>query len=124
MSCQGPALAMPEKLRRARRGELSLQLTVSDLVSVSGLVSAAVNTVQNGWAYSELPLERPDCQRSGSALSADVRADLAHQILVQVYAATLIANRDAAALLAGEGAHRFLTSKTQRNRRDQSWKAS
>jgi hypothetical protein len=88
---------MPEKLRRARRGEVSLQLTVSDLVSISGLVSAAVNTVQNGWAYSELPLERPDCQQSGSALPADVRADLAHQILVQVYTATLIANRDAAA---------------------------
>ena len=82
---------MPEKLRGARRGEVSFQLTVSDLVSL------AVNTVQNGWASSELPLERPDCQRSGFTLAAGVRMDWAREILDQVYTAILIENRDAAA---------------------------
>jgi len=111
VSCKGWPKPSPTDLRRARRGEVLLQLTVSDLVS------AAVNTVQNGWACSDLPLDRPDCQRSGSALRADVRADWAHEILVQVYTATLIANRDAAALLL-ERARMGSDKTTQRNGRD------
>ena len=91
MSCQGPAEAMPDRPRRARRGEVMLQLSVSDLVSL------AVNTVQNGWSSSELPLGRPDCQRSGFTLAAGVRMDWPQEILDQVYTAILIENRDAAA---------------------------
>ena len=68
-----------------------LQLTVSDLVSL------AVNTVQNGWSSSELPLGRPDCKRSGFTLAAGVRMDWPQEILDQVYTAILIENRDAAA---------------------------
>jgi len=91
VSCQEPAEAMPDRPRRARRGEVMLQLTVSDLIS------SAVNTVQNGWVSSELPLERPHCQRSGFTFATDVRTDWAREILVQVYWAILVANRDAAA---------------------------
>ncbi len=87
---------MPDRLRRARRGEVMLQLTASDLVSL------AVNAVQNGWAYNELSLESAGRPRNSATLPADVRADWPHEILVQVYTATLMANRGAAALSCWE----------------------
>ena len=99
MKRQGAAEAVPNELRRARRGALTLELTASALVSL------AVNTVQNGWTYRDLALLHSDCQRYESRLPTDVRVNWAHEVLVQVYTETLKANRDSAApsWLAGAG---------------------
>ena len=68
------------------RGEVSLQLTVWEVLSL------AVNVVQNGWDQAELPLEfpRPDLKRPG--LLGGVGAAWSDEILRHVYREILRAN--------------------------------
>jgi hypothetical protein len=74
--------------RAAKNGEVSLQLTVWEILSVS------VNVVQNGWDQAELPLEYPrhDPKRPGPL--GGVRAAWRDEVLRQVHREILRANRE------------------------------
>jgi len=80
--------------RAAMRGEVSLQLTVWEVLSL------AVNVVQNGWDYAELPLEslRHDLKRLG--LPGGVRAAWKDEVLRQVHREILRTNREKASTRA------------------------
>jgi len=74
--------------RAAKRGEVSLRLTVWEVLAL------AVNVVQNGWGQAELPLEFPrhDLRRLG--LPGGVRAVWGDEVLRQVHREILRANRE------------------------------
>ena len=74
--------------RRGRCGEVSLQLTAVDLLSL------AVNVVQNGWNYRELPIAASNC-KSGPSTWKYVREGWPLEILAQVHAQTLLMNQAA-----------------------------
>ena len=89
MSCDDREPLGTSEPRAARRGEVSLQLTVWEVLSL------AVNVVQNGWDQAELPLESPrhdDLKRLG--LLGGVRAAWRDEILRQVHREILRANRE------------------------------
>ena len=95
--------------RAAKRGEVSLQLTGWEVLSL------AVNVVQNGWDYAELPLEsrrHDDLKRLG--LPGAVRAVWRDEVLRQVHREILRANLEGLELGQVAVSAELVASRTER----------